>query len=72
MIETLAEAGISILTLTTVWMIGDKDKNAPVMGVLAEIAWFMWIISYEHWGLLVLNLPLVVMYIRMYYKWNAR
>ena len=68
--ETMSEVAISVLTLITVWMAGDKNKKAPAMGIIAEAGWFIWIISYQHWGLLVLNLSLIVLYIRMHFKWK--
>jgi len=70
MIETIAEITISILTIITMWLAGDKSKNAPVMGLIAEAGWFIWIIAYQHWGLLVLNICLIGMYFRMYNKWR--
>lgn len=71
MIETLAEISISILTIITMWLAGDKHEFAPVMGLIAETGWFVWIISYHHWGLLLLNIVLFVLYARMYKKWRT-
>ena len=72
MTETAYEIAISIFTLITIWLCGNKDERAPVMGVISELGWLSWIVIFEHWGLLPLCICLTSMYIRMYVKWRMK
>lgn len=64
------EVALSLLTLGTAYLVGNKSRLAPVLGLIAEAGWIAWVVTNQHWGLLTLNLSMFVMYMRMYFKWK--
>lgn len=61
---------LSVLTLTMMWMIGNKNKYAWYLGLANQSLWLTWIITVQSWGLLLLTCALIVMYIRNLIKWS--
>ena len=70
--ELMCEVWMSFLTLLTIYLTGDQHKWAPLMGLFAELFWGLWIIVFEHYGLIPLNICLIFMYIRMFFKWKKK
>ncbi len=62
---------LSILTLTMMWLVGNKNKYAWYVGLGNQVLWLTWIIAVQSWGLLILTLALIVMYIRNLIKWSV-
>lgn len=61
---------LSVLTLTMMWMIGNKNRYAWHLGLANQVLWLTWIITVRSWGLLILTCCLIVMYIRNLRKWS--
>ena len=48
----LLELAASFAAITTVWIYGNRSRNAPIIGVLGQILWWWLTISQEMWGLI--------------------
>ena len=62
-----------VLSGLTIWMtfeVGNKDKNAWLLGLVGQFGWFLFTFLYESWGLLPLNIVLTILYIKNHIKWN--
>lgn len=62
-----------ILSAIGVFMIlkaGDMRRYAWIIGIAAQVLWFIWIMTSENYGFLFQNVALVIVYARNYYKWR--
>lgn len=62
---------LSALTIYTMFLAGDKKRNAWIVGLINQALWLMWILNIHAWGLLPMNLALWVVYSRNLKKWSA-
>ena len=62
---------LSILTIWTAFLAGNKTKAAWQIGIAAQALWLLWIILSETWGMIPGNIALWIVYTRNYYKWAA-
>jgi hypothetical protein len=60
---------LSCVTLTAMWLLGNKHIAGWVLGLANQVLWVMFIAMYEAWGLLPLSLALTVVYVRNIIKW---
>lgn len=61
----------SIITLASMWMAGNERAFGWIIGMLNQVIWFVFILVFGAWGLLPLNIALVFVYGRNYYKWKT-
>jgi len=61
---------VSLITLTTMWMAGNKSPKAWLLGLFNQILWAIIIIHAELWGLLPTTIGITFIYIRNFYKWH--
>lgn len=61
----------SSVTVYNMYLAGNKDYRAWVFGLLNQILWLAFIISFAAWGLLPLTIALTFMYTRNLLKWRA-
>lgn len=62
-----------VLSFIGVFMIvkaGDMKRVAWLIGLAAQVLWFIWINVSGNYGFLIQNFALVVAYTRNYYKWR--
>lgn len=71
MLDRCIELYLSAGTLTTCYLAGNKSKYAPVLGSIMEISWLAYSVKAGLFGLVPLNLGLLALYIRMWYKWTT-
>ena len=62
---------ITVMTLTSMWLAGNKSKWAWILGLLNQGFWLVFIIEKEAYGMLLLAGCLVVIYTRNLYRWNS-
>ena len=62
------ELAASFAAITTVWIYGNRSRNAPIIGVLGQILWWWLTISQEMWGLVPLNVVMLFVHIRNYIR----
>lgn len=60
-------SGLSILIL---WLMGNKNKYAPILGILGQILWIYYAISLKQYGLLIGTIGYLIVHIRNAIKWN--
>ena len=59
----------SIITIAAIWLMGNRWKYAPIVGVASAITWIAYSWIYCLWGLMPLNIFSLVVYIRNSYLW---
>jgi nicotinamide riboside transporter PnuC len=57
-------------TLLAMWLAGNGDKRAWIVGLLNQGLWFALIFTTDTYGLLPLAIALVVIYARNLIKWK--
>jgi len=63
---------LSANTIYAMLLAGNKKKNAWAFGLVGQLAWLIWILLSESWGLLPMNIALWVVYGRNYVKWRGK
>jgi hypothetical protein len=66
-IYTFTMSCISILTL---WMMGDKNKYAPWVGLLSQLTWIFYVCYTKQWGLMLGVVAYTVVHLRNILKWR--
>ena len=61
---------LSIISLVTLWLIGNKNKAGFILGLLNQILWIWYALMLKQYGLLVGVMAYAVIYIRNLIKWN--
>ena len=61
---------LSIITIYSMLLAGNKKKGAWVVGLVNQLLWLIWIFTTSAFGLLPMNIALWVVYARNYIKWN--
>ena len=60
---------LSAITLIQMWMSGKKYKNSWLVTIINQVFWFVWIRESANWGLLPMNLGILILAIRNHYLW---
>lgn len=61
---------LSLFTLLGMWLAGNKDRRAWVVGLFNQFLWITFAVMFEAWGLLPLSLALVIVYARNLIRWS--
>lgn len=61
---------LSVITIYSMLLAGNKKRGAWLVGLLNQFLWLTWIILSSAWGLLPMNIALWVVYGRNYLKWK--
>lgn len=64
-----------LLSANTIYfnvLAGNRHKQTWLWALLGQVAWLVWIISSESWGLLPMNVALWITYGRNHFKWNKK
>lgn len=68
----LVALATSGLTLYGMWLAGSHRWQGWLVGLLNQAVWFAFIVAFDAWGLLPLNLALVVVYSRNIRAWRRQ
>ena len=60
---------LSGLSLLTLWLMGNKSKHAPLVGILSQIIWFYFVFSTNQIGFLPGVIAYTVIHVRNAVKW---
>jgi hypothetical protein len=63
---------LSILTILTLWFVGNKSIWGPIIGFVSQIIWIVYIALTVQWGLLPMEIVLLIVYVRMFFLWRAK
>ncbi len=61
---------LSVLTLVGMWLAGNHDRRAWIVGLTNQALWITFIVVFDAWGLLPLSLALIVVYSRNLIRWS--
>jgi hypothetical protein len=59
---------ISVLTVASMYLVGERPKIGWLTALVNQILWTIWITVSATWGLFPLNVALWVVFLRNYYK----
>ena len=71
MITTYLPWLLSAITIYTMFLAGDRNKNTWLIGLFNQALWLTWIIASASWGLIPMNIALWIVYARNHMKWRA-
>lgn len=71
MIEQYLPWLLSVITIYTMFLAGDRKPYTWAIGLANQALWLVWIIASESWGLIPMNAALWFVYARNHIKWNA-
>jgi hypothetical protein len=57
----------SIAAIITVWVYGNKNNKAPIIGMIGQMFWWVLTFYSEMWGLIPLNVVMLIIHIRNYF-----
>ena len=61
---------LSITSVIMLWLMGNKNKYAPYVGIGNQVLWVVYVISTKQYGLLLGVLMYLIVHIRNATKWN--
>ena len=61
---------LSVVTIWTMWMAGNKSPVAWIVGLLNQILWVIWILATHSYGLLPMTGAICFVYARNYLRWS--
>lgn len=62
---------MSAITITGMWLAGNKTPWAWVLGIGNQALWLLFIVQMESWGLLPMLIALLFVYGRNLWKWRV-
>ena len=68
--STIVEFIISITTLISAWFIGNKNVWGQRLAILANIQWWIYVIVFQRWGLVPMEIFFTIITIRNLIKWE--
>lgn len=61
---------LSANTIALNWLVGNRKTSGWVLGCVGQALWFVFIFTWQVWGLLPLAAVLTVVYARNLMKWR--
>ncbi|THV25994.1 nicotinamide mononucleotide transporter [Glycomyces paridis] len=61
---------LSANTLTLTWLVGNRKTSGWVLGCIGQALWFVFIFTWQVWGLLPLAIGLTIVYARNLIRWR--
>lgn len=66
----LTQLTASALTIGGTYFYGNKSKLGPWLGITAQVPWWLIMVHGSLWGLLPVNIMMLVLHVRNLIKWN--
>lgn len=70
LVDTLLPYFLSLVTVTVMWLAGNKDRRAWILGIVAQGFWLVFIVNTQSWGLVPLTAAMVIVYSRNLRAWK--
>ncbi len=70
--DTIIQLVASALTIAGTYYYGNKSKLGPALGVVSQVPWWVIMFHQDLWGLLPVNVMMLVLHTRALYKWNTK
>lgn len=61
---------LSGTSFVMLWLMGNKNSYAPMVGIFNQVLWIVYVVHTEHWGLLPGVLGYTLIHIRNAIKWR--
>jgi len=61
---------LSACSILMLWLMGNKNRYAPIFGIFVQILWIIYAISLAQYGLLIGVIGYMFVHIRNTYLWN--
>lgn len=61
---------MSLATIASMLLAGEKKRSAWIVGLLNQCLWFAFIYITKNWGLAPLTVAMTIVYIRNLHKWK--
>jgi len=61
---------LSTITIYQVFLAGNKNVHAWIIGMGNQVLWLTWILVSQNYGLLPMNVAMWVLYTRNHFKWR--
>ena len=61
---------LSLNTIALMWLVGNRSTFGWALGLVGQALWFVFIFTWDVWGLLPLAVVLTVVYGRNLVKWR--
>lgn len=71
MLKTLLPWATSAGTLLGMWLLAQKRSVGWIVGLVNQVLWVTFAITFKAWGLLPLTLALIFIYTKGLIKWRA-
>ena len=68
--STITEVSISVITLVSAWFIGNKNVWGQRFGLLANLGWWFYVIAFQRYGLIPMEVFFTIMCVRNLIKWE--
>jgi hypothetical protein len=68
-VAILIQLSASALSLSGQWFYGNKSKWGPVLGLSAQVPWWIIMVTQGLWGLLPVNIFTGIIHARNLWKW---
>lgn len=66
----VVELIISVITIISAWLIGNKSVWGQRLGMLANLCWWFYVLAFGRWGLVPMELMFTIIQIRNLIKWE--
>jgi|WetSurMetagenome_2_1015567.scaffolds.fasta_scaffold907111_1 hypothetical protein len=63
---------LSFTSAIMLWMMGNKNKYAPLVGIGNQVLWIVYTVVTKQYGLIPGVLIYLIVHIRNYIKWNRK
>ena len=60
---------ISAISISTIWIMGNKNKWGPVLGFFSQGLWYWYLIETKQWGLIPCTMGFGFVHLRNWIKW---
>lgn len=61
---------LSLIGCIMIWQVGNFKKFGWIVGLVAQVLWFIWIIASEQYGFLPQNFLLAALYAKNFWQWH--
>jgi nicotinamide riboside transporter PnuC len=68
----IAQLLASVLTMASMWLMGNRSVWGPVLGLVSQVPWLVTILTAQTWGLLPVCIAMVAIHSRNILLWEAR
>lgn len=68
--SVITEISISVITLASAWLIGNKSVWGQRLGLLANLCWWFYVLAFKRYGLIPMETVFTIMTVRNLIKWE--